>query len=1035
MKNIKKSLLVCVAAMAVGGLYGCKRKEKEQEKPEEQQREEVVVHVESLSLNTTALDLTVGETETLVATLLPENATNKTVSFKSSKESVATVTAEGVVTAVAKGTAIITASSVDNPAKFETCVVTVTEAYTAVASIAIGQQTIALAPSSQPVQLQATVLPENATNKALLWSSNAPAVASVTNEGIVTPLTVGTATIVVISQDNAAAFATFTINVQESVIPVAGVTITQTGLLLEENDEPVQLTANVSAADPLQTPSNTAVTWTSSNPAVATVSSDGTVTPHLAGTAIVTVTTLDGGFTDTCDITVQRTDVTSFTLDITKLAFSKDATGTQAEKQLTATIQPANATYKQVEWSSNDETVATVSSTGLVHITGKVGTAIIAALHVNSKKMATCTVTVVDASDLEVDFPVHENKAYQGYIAHKAENPGNRDAEFVNRTAIYEVGDDNAFNFKPDFTVSDSHDAVYDSNAWPFPFQVSVEKKVGENYVAAPSAEYNVTDEMKADVKFDASAVGNTYKVSVRVGGYDDVVDGTPLTAVYEVKVVDGYNVTNEFELAYLDSRSGATTEYLGNKSYTLDFPTWKQEHGLTKGYAPTTLVLHKDISLSAEHLPSVYFYDAAEANEDNWAPEEKLKSIGSLKDWAYIYQQYAKKEVTLSGNYFSLDFSRIPLVKRTKGEATADLTKTESHSKLFMGCDGNFVMKNLNVIGNAGVAVGESETYLAGGLIGFDLRVSMEFLTADNILTHNCYVTFMNDGNWPAAGIEYNVLTINNSKLSDNYNCFIYNYGGKAIANNSKFEGCGGPVVIQDHIIATDYEEGGKYDEVDTTTGQFTLYGHHPWTEFNDCVINNYVIGTEAWFISFNATALVSQIKQLSDAIVNSNSSLLSFLYDENGNPAIGQMLAAQSKDSLMNLIVLSKSNRAEGVTSYPVDGKVIFTENGAPVDMFDYLNPVSMSANTQEELDRFTAEATTYAMFRGVQANHAPVFETAGGHASYYSGDTLCSMEQLAQSNPTAAAPAEFFSDNGHLALYYNGMLLCFACGHVSM
>jgi hypothetical protein len=127
-----------------------------------------------------------------------------------------------------------------------------------------------------------------------------------------------------------------------------------------------------------------------------------------------------------------------------------------------------------------------------------------------------------------------------------------------------------------------------------------------------------------------------------------------------------------------------------------------------------------------------------------------------------------------------------------------------------------------------------------------------------------------MNDGNWP-RGFEYNVVTINDSKLSDNYNCFIYNYGGKAVSNNSKFEGSGGPVVIQDHIISPNYP-ASDYDKVDTTTGQFTLYGHHPWTEFNDCEINNYVIGTEAWFISFGAVGLVGGIKDLSDAVWNSN-------------------------------------------------------------------------------------------------------------------------------------------------------------------
>ena len=1046
MKNIKKSLLVAVAALAMGSMTGCDFLDKlkgnqpqEQQQEEEQKQEEQKVIVESLTLDTSALDLVVGQKHSLVATVLPENATDKSVVFKSSKADVASVSLEGEVTAVGKGTAVITAQSASNPGKFAQCVVTVEEAIVHVTSVEIGANVITITADSAPVQLQATVLPDNATDKSLTWESTNPAAATVSATGLVTPVAIGVTTIIVTSNDNPAAKNYFTVNVEATVIPVASVDITQTGVILEENDEPVQLTANVLAADPALTPSNTAVSWSSSDPGVASVSSTGLVTPHLKGNATITVTTSDGGFTDTCDIQVTRTDVDTFSLDITKIAFSKDATGSAAEKQLTAIIDPVNATYQEVVWSSNDETVATVSDSGLVHIQGKVGTALITALHVNSRKTATCAVTVVDASDLEVDFPVSENKSYTSYIANKAANPSNPDAEFVNRTETYEVGDDNAFSFKPEFTVTDSQDITYDSNAWPFPFIVTVEKKDGSSYTAAQASEFTVTDDMKCEVDFADSAVGNTYRVSARVGGYDSVVDGTPLTAVYEVKVVDGYNVTNELEINYLDSRTTATTEWLGNKNYTLNYPQWKQDHGLTRGYTPTTLVLHKDMNLGAEHFPEVFFYDSAEANEDNWSAEEKLKSIGSLKDWSYMMQQHADKEVTLSGNYFSLDFSRVPLVKRTKGEATADLKKTESHSKLFMGCNGDFHMKNLNMIGNAGVASGESETYLAGGLIAFDLREAMETLTADNVLAHNCYITFMNDGNWPAPGLEYNVLTINDSKLSDNYNCFMYNYGGKVIANRSKFEGCGGPVVIQDHIIEEEYPEDGQYhngyyDTIDTTNGQFILHGHHPWTEFNDCDIRNYVIGTEAWFISFGATALVGGIKDLSDAVWNSNQANgLSYLFDENHAACVGAMQAAQAKDSMMNLIVINKSNKAENVTAYPVDGTVIFKTNDNPVDTFNYMNPVGMTAATAEEQSRFTAEVTTYQIFRGVNNNGAPVFETAGGHATF-GGTKVCSMENLAvNGNENVDAPAGFYNDNGHLALYYTGMMLVLGAGHV--
>ena len=81
--------------------------------------------VNTVSLDTTALDLTVGDTQTLTATITPDDANNKNVSWSSDKPSVATVDENGKVTAVAAGTANITVKTVDGE-KTAVCTVTVT---------------------------------------------------------------------------------------------------------------------------------------------------------------------------------------------------------------------------------------------------------------------------------------------------------------------------------------------------------------------------------------------------------------------------------------------------------------------------------------------------------------------------------------------------------------------------------------------------------------------------------------------------------------------------------------------------------------------------------------------------------------------------------------------------------------------------------------------------------------------------------------------------------------------------------------------
>ena len=125
MKKFKTSLLLCAAALAMGGLAGCNKKQE----PTPETPTDTTVHVESVSLDKAELKLTPGATAALNATVLPENATNKAVTFSSSSTAAATVDANGVVTAVAVGDSVITATSTDGN-KTATCNVTVKNVFT-----------------------------------------------------------------------------------------------------------------------------------------------------------------------------------------------------------------------------------------------------------------------------------------------------------------------------------------------------------------------------------------------------------------------------------------------------------------------------------------------------------------------------------------------------------------------------------------------------------------------------------------------------------------------------------------------------------------------------------------------------------------------------------------------------------------------------------------------------------------------------------------------------------------------------------------
>ncbi|WP_211361188.1 Ig-like domain-containing protein, partial [Maribacter flavus] len=155
----------------------------------------------------------------------------------------------------------------------------------------------------ESTSLTATVSPANATETSVAWSTSNPGVATVNTNGTVTAIGAGTATITATTNDGSFSD-TATITVQTATVPVTGVTVTPSGADLTVGDN-ASLTATVSPANA----TDTSVAWSTSNPGVATVSTDGTVTAIGAGTTTITATTNDSSFTDTATITVQTATV------------------------------------------------------------------------------------------------------------------------------------------------------------------------------------------------------------------------------------------------------------------------------------------------------------------------------------------------------------------------------------------------------------------------------------------------------------------------------------------------------------------------------------------------------------------------------------------------------------------------------------------------------------------------------------------------------------------------------------------------------
>lgn len=331
-----------------------------------------VVSISELDLSETSLNLKKGEEHMLTATILPEDTTeDKTMTWSSSDDSIATVDNSGKVTAVKGGTAIITAQTGKHSAQ---CMITVVVPVT---GITFSQDSYTITKGTAEA-LSPVIAPADATDKSLVWGSSDQSIATVDNSGNVTAVKVGTTTITAITHDGGYV-AQCTVKV---VVPVTGITLDKTEMHLEKGNNDL-LTAVITPEDA----TNKSVTWYSSNSAVATVDSSGRVNAVGGGSAVISATTEDGQYVATCTINVVI-PVTGVSVSPTALELIKGTTGT-----VTAAIFPSDAMDKTVFWSSSDSNIASVDSFGKISA-NNVGAATITAKTKDGGYTTTCAVTV-----------------------------------------------------------------------------------------------------------------------------------------------------------------------------------------------------------------------------------------------------------------------------------------------------------------------------------------------------------------------------------------------------------------------------------------------------------------------------------------------------------------------------------------------------------------------------------------------------------------------------------------------------------------
>lgn len=336
----------------------------------------IEIPVTSVALDETTKTMYVGQAARLTYILLPANASKNSVTWTSTNTAVATVDATGMVTAKGVGTTVIMLKTLDG-SKSVYCTITVRQVATGIKF----QETQLTLQTGERYYMNVELTPANSTDNGLLWESSDTKVVTVNEKGMLEAKEAGTAIIMARTESGGMAYCKVTVlqavkslimNFEEKTIYVG-------------DDFELTVSINPSKATQL------AVTWKSSNTKVATVTDKGIVKGLKGGTAVITATTVDGGYSAICVVTVREK------ISGLKLNYDSYRLGLDKSVILIATATNENATNQKIVWTSSNEKVAKVSKTGKV-IGIKYGFATITAYAQDgSNAEASCEIEVVKA--------------------------------------------------------------------------------------------------------------------------------------------------------------------------------------------------------------------------------------------------------------------------------------------------------------------------------------------------------------------------------------------------------------------------------------------------------------------------------------------------------------------------------------------------------------------------------------------------------------------------------------------------------------
>ncbi len=480
-------------------------------------------------------------------------------------------------------------------------------------------------------------------------------------------------------------------------------------------------------------------------------------------------------------------------------------------------------------------------------------------------------------------------------------------AQYENK-ATYLIGDDNEFTFYPKFTVMDGTTPSLLKNG--FYSKVTLSVKAGGVYTALearildaskPSeVSYFEGGTLMATVntyygryQFTEAAKNKEFKISVfpDEARYTDLSGFNPVTL--EAKVIDGYNVTEAWQLAVLDNTQS-------------EWASFKTGKGL-EGISPAAILLHKDIKITAADIPEAFLLtldrDIIYTNDATKETKTILKGTKYVRDGVFIYRRTGGADFAFEGNFFTLDMSAFPLVPSPVvfgpelgyGNDFSNMTlihfayTTENYTSA-PEKKPNIVMENFSLRGNAGVdkwVDSEGNLVSAGGIIFMKAQSHTE-VTVQNANVTSYFIPFFSDLD--------GYLVLDKVKVYDSYQNALYIWGDCGCeVKNSYLVNAGGPMAIVQSL----------YHDNNTVIKEASI-------TFTNTVIKSGLTGEEIWFNAIGATHIVSQ--QIKPLLYGLESSGITQFMDKDGKMNIVSALISDTGAGFSDLAAVVGKGDMQG-------------------------------------------------------------------------------------------------------------------------